>query len=150
MEMSRVAGSEVRLYRGSALTLAPVRNGLSGTTILRWQSSRCRPGEWKEIECVRSYNRQALYTSSPKCERGCSECITKCPMWNGKQVVLVYVYDAITHFIHSVCWVFSCCLVIHVYIAHSVCSYILHGCFPTLLPLLGWSCSFIRWRAQEG
>ena len=53
------------------------------------------------------------------------------------------VYDAITHLRFSVCWVFSCCLVIHVYIAHSVCSYIPHGCFPALLPPLGWSCSFI-------
>ena len=56
----------------------------------------------------------------------------------------VLVYDAITHFVHSVCWVFSCCLVTHVYIAHSVCSYIPHGCFPALLPLLGWLCSFIK------
>ena len=40
--------------------------------------------------------------------------------------------------------VFSCCLVLHVYIAHLVCSYILHSCFPTLLLPLGPLCSFIN------
>ena len=40
--------------------------------------------------------------------------------------------------------VFSCCLVLHGYIAHLVCSYILHSCFPTLLPPLSPLCSFIN------
>ena len=45
--------------------------------------------EWKEIKYIRIYNRQALYTSSPKreCEgRQAGECIAKCPMWYGKRV----------------------------------------------------------------
>ena len=49
-------------------------------------------------------------------------------------IQVMLVYDAITHLRFSVCWVFSCCLVIHVYIPHSVCSYIPHGCFPRSSP----------------
>ena len=69
-----------------------------------------------------------------------STCYRACRTGSCEEKVFnVLVYDAITHFVHSVCWVFSCCLVIHVYIA----PYILHGCFPALLPPLSRSCSFI-------